>query len=325
MARIYSGIQPTGDLHLGNYLGAIKNWVSLQSEHECIFAVVDLHAMTIPYESRSLPTHVLDVAAAVLACGVDPEQCTLYVQSHVREHTELCWILNTITPIGALQRMTQFKDKSTQHQESVHAGLLNYPILMAADILLYKAEIVPVGDDQLQHLELTRELVRKFNHTFGDTFPEPKSKLTHAPRIMALNDPTRKMAKSLPGSYISLDATPEEIRDTVRRAVTDAGPDNETMGPGVANLFTLLEGFSAPETVAQFKDAYEAGNLRYVDLKQQLAEDLVQKLTPIRERHAELMSHPDTVRDILHEGAAAARAIARDVMEEVRDKVGLAL
>lgn len=325
MARIFSGIQPTGDLHLGNYLGAIKNWISLQTEHECIFSVVDLHAMTIPYDAETMPEQVVKTAATLLACGLDPEQCTLYVQSHVREHTELCWVLNTITPLGALQRMTQFKDKATQHQESVHAGLLNYPILQAADILLYKAELVPVGDDQLQHLELTRDLARKFNYMFGETFPEPQHLLTKAPRIMALNDPTRKMSKSLPGSYIALDATPEEIKEIVRKAVTDAGPTESVMGPGIANLFTLLEQFSAPDIVNQFKDAYEAGELRYVDLKQQLADDLVEQLTPIRERAHQLLANKDTVHDILRDGAAKARTIAAKIMDEVRSKVGLTM
>ncbi|OUN01797.1 MAG: tryptophan--tRNA ligase [Firmicutes bacterium ZCTH02-B6] len=325
MARVFSGIQPTGQLHVGNYLGAIRNWVAVQAEHDCVFSIVDLHAMTIPYDPAELPQRVLATAATLIGCGIDPERSILYVQSHVREHSELCWILNCITPLGSLQRMTQFKDKAKQHQENVNAGLLNYPILQAADILLYKAALVPVGEDQVQHLELSRDLARRFNHLFGETFPEPQALLTRAARVMALNDPTRKMSKSIPGSFVALTAPPEEIQGLIRRAVTDTGPRGESMSPGVANLFTLLESFSAPETVAQFREAYEQGALRYVDLKQQLAEDMVRALTPIRERYTELMSRQDELKELLAYGADRARAIARDTMEEVRDKTGLVL
>lgn len=325
MARVFSGIQPTGDIHVGNYLGALRNWVALQDEHDCLFCVVDLHAMTVPYDPKALPNEVVEKAATLMACGIDPERSILYAQSHVREHTELSWILNTITPLGQLQRMTQFKDKARQHKENVDAGLLNYPILMAADILLYKAELVPVGDDQIQHLELTRDLARRFNNIFGQTFPEPEAILSKATRIMALNDPTRKMSKSVPGSYIALHAEPDEIRTIVRRAVTDTGPQSGQMSPGVTNLFTLLEAFSAPDVVAHFREAYDRGELRYVDLKQQLAEDIIAALTPIRERRAELLAKPEQVKEVLRDGAERARAIAREVMAEVREKTGLSL
>src|SRR5690606_19476529 len=320
MARVFSGIQPTGQLHVGNYLGAIRSWVAMQAEHDCVFSIVDLHAMTVPYDPAELPKRVLATAATLIGCGIDPERSVLYVQSHVREHTELCWILNCITPLGSLQRMTQFKDKAKQHQENVNAGLLNYPILQAADILLYKASLVPVGEDQVQHLELSRDLARRFNYLFGETFPQPQPHLTRAARVMALNDPTRKMSKSIPGSYVALTAPPDEIQSLIRRAVTDTGPRGETMSPGVANLFTLLESFSAPETVAHFRTAYEQGTLRYVDLKQQLAEDMTKALAPIRERYLELMSRPGELREILAHGAQRARAIARETMEEVRAK-----
>jgi len=325
MERVFSGIQPTGELHVGNYLGAIRNWVDMQERYDCVFCVVDLHAMTIPYDPAEMPRRVLATAATLIGCGIDPERSVLYVQSHVREHTELCWILNCITPLGSLQRMTQFKDKSRQHRENLNAGLLNYPILQAADILLYKAALVPVGEDQIQHLELSRDLARRFNHLFGDTFPEPQAHLTKAARVMALNDPTRKMSKSIPGSYVPLVAEPDEIRSLIRRAVTDTGPRGETMSPGVANLFTLLESFSAPETVAQFRAAYEAGTLRYVDLKQQLAEDMVQALAPILARYRELTSRPQEVRDILAQGANWAPAIARETRAGVRARTGLEL
>ncbi len=325
MARVFSGIQPTGELHIGNYLGAIRNWVAMQDRYDCVFCIVDLHAMTIPYDAGELPRRVLNTAATLLGCGIDPDRSVLYVQSHVREHTELCWILNCITPLGSLERMTQFKDKARQHKENVNAGLLNYPILQAADILLYKAALVPVGEDQVQHLELSRDLARRFNYLFGETFPEPQAHLTKAARVMALNDPTRKMSKSLPGSYVALTASADEIQALVRRAVTDTGPGGEGMSPGVANLFTLLESFSSPETVTRFREAYEQGTLRYVELKQQLAQDLVQGLAPIRERYLELMARPKELRDILAHGAERARAIAQATMEEVRAKTGLVL
>lgn len=325
MARIFSGIQPTGDIHIGNYLGALQNWVALQEEHECIFSIVDLHAMTIPYDAKEMPREILDKAATLIACGIDPEKSVLYVQSHVREHTELTWILNTLAPLGALQRMTQFKEKAEQHEAHIHAGLMNYPILQAADILLYKAELVPVGEDQIQHLELTRDLARRFNNTFGDTFPEPRTRLTEAARVMALNEPTSKMSKSIPGSYIALHAEPDEIRNLVRRAVTDTGPQTDEMGPGVANLFTLLRAFSAADTVAHFEDAYEAGALRYVELKQQLADDLIEALTPLRTRRAELLADEAALKDTLRAGADKARSIAEEVMDEVRRKTGLTL
>jgi tryptophanyl-tRNA synthetase len=245
------------------------------------------------------------------------------VQSRVPEHTELCWIFDSLTPLGALERMTQFKEKSEQFRENVNAGLFGYPILQAADITLYKADRVPVGEDQLQHLELTREIVRKFNRTFGDTFPEPQAELTEAPRIMALNDPARKMSKSLPGSFISLDDDPQTIRKKIGRAVTDVGPQGGEMGPGVKNLFTLLEVFAPPALVAQFRAAYEAGNLKYAELKPALAEEVVRVLEPIRARRSALQAEPERVREILAASARRARAIAVQTMGEVRERMGL--
>jgi tryptophanyl-tRNA synthetase len=219
--------------------------------------------------------------------------------------------------------MTQFKEKSEQFRENINVGLFDYPVLQAADITLYKAEVVPVGDDQLQHLELTREIVRKFNRSFGETFPEPLAELTATPRIMALNDPERKMSKSLPGSFISLDDDPATIRKKIGRAVTDVGPNAGEMGPGVKNLFTLLEVYSPPDRLAHFRAAYEAGNLKYSELKPALAEDIVAEMEPIRERRAALVAEPDRVRDILATSARRAREIARKTMEEVRERIGL--
>ena len=223
--RIFSGIQPSGTIHIGNYLGAIKNWTKLQYEYDSIFCVVDYHAITVEYDPRALPERVMDVAATLLAAGIDPERSTLFVQSMVPEHTELSWLLTCVTPLGMLERMTQYKEKAARQEgESVGAGLLCYPVLMAADILLYKADLVPVGDDQIQHLELTREIARKVNHHFGATFPEPQPYITRAARIKALSDPTAKMSKSIPGGAVAVSEEPDQIRKLVRRAVTDTGP-----------------------------------------------------------------------------------------------------
>jgi tryptophanyl-tRNA synthetase len=321
--RVFSGIQPTGTLHLGNFVGALKNWARLQTEVESFFAVVDYHAITIPYDPAEMPGRVFDAALDVLACGIDPERCTFFVQSRVPEHTELCWIFNTLTAIGALERMTQFKEKSEQFRENINAGLFDYPVLQAADILLYKANLVPVGEDQLQHLELSREIARRFNQRYGDTFPEPEPALTKAPRLMALNDPARKMSKSLPGSFISLADDEAAIRKKIGRAVTDVGPDPTAMSPGVKNLFTLLEVFAGEATVRHFQQAYAAGNLRYSELKPAVADAVVAALAPIRARREELVAHPDRVRAALDAGAERASTVARQTMHEVRHCLGL--
>ncbi len=321
--RVFSGIQPTGAIHIGNYVGAVRNWVRLTREHECYFSIVDLHAITIPYEVKELPARIYEAALDLLAAGLDPERCVLFVQSYVPEHTELCWLFNTLASVGALERMTQFKDKSEQFRENVNVGLFDYPVLQAADILLYKADLVPVGEDQLQHLELSREIARRFNHHFGDTFPEPKPALTPAARVMALNEPTRKMSKSIPGSFISLADTDQEIRKKVNRAVTDVGPLEGEMSPGVKNLFTLLEAFGTPEQVAHFQAQYDAGSLRYSELKPAVGEAIAGELAPIRERRAALASEPGGVWEILDAGAERARVVARRTMEEARERMGL--
>jgi tryptophanyl-tRNA synthetase len=322
--RIFSGIQPSGTIHVGNYLGAIQNWTKLQYQYESIFCVVDYHAITVEYDPRELSERVMDVAATLLACGIDPERATLFVQSAVPEHTELSWLLTCITPLGMLERMTQFKDKAArQERGSVGAGLLCYPVLMAADILLYKADLVPVGEDQIQHLELTRDLARKFNHLFGHTFPEPEAYVPKTARIMALSDPTSKMSKSIPGGAVALSEEPDQIRKLVRRAVTDSGqgPDGE-MSPGVKNLFVLLEAFGSPEVVSSLQDDYARGQLRYVDLKDAVAEAMIEKLTPIRQRRAELLADRQKVIDILDAGAEKARALARETLREVKERMG---
>ena len=319
--RIFSGIQPTGAIHIGNYSGALQNWVRLQDEHECIFCICDYHALTTVNDGERLRRQVYEAALDLLSCGLDLNKCRLFVQSQVPEHTELSWILSCCASLGELSRMTQFKEKS-ERSEFVNAGLFTYPILMAADILLYKAELVPVGEDQLQHLEVARVFARHFNNVFGATFPEPQSRLTAATRVMALNDPTKKMSKSIPGSTIMLTDSDDVIRKQIKKAVTDVGGSGESMSPGVANLFNLLKIFSAPETVAFFEEQHKNGTLRYGDLKKTLGDDIVAKLSVFRERRQALDADPNKVYDLLAESSRAVRKLARQTLDEVRDKVG---
>lgn len=320
---VFSGIQPSGNIHVGNLLGAIRNWVELQEHHRCYFCIVDYHAITVPYDPRALPELVREAVLINVAAGLDPDRSVIFAQSQVPEHTELAWLFNTITPVGQLQRMTQYKDKARQHAASVNAGLLNYPVLQAADILLYKADLVPVGEDQVQHIELTRDIARRFNQLFGQTFPEPQAYLTRGSRIMSLDDPTRKMSKSEPAGAISVLDEPRVIREKLRKAVTDTGPSGPEMSPGVANLFTLLELFAPPEVFRQFRQAYDERTIRYSDLKDALAEHMVAALAPIQERYRELKAKPSSAEEIASAGAEQARRVAREVIREVRARMGL--
>jgi tryptophanyl-tRNA synthetase len=319
---VFSGIQPSGSIHLGNYAGAIHNWLRLQMEGECIFCIVDLHAMTVPYEPAQMSQRVMDASLDILACGIDPERSLLFVQSHVPQHAELAWMLSCVAPLGELNRMTQFKEKS-ERSDSISVGLYSYPVLQAADILLYKADGVPVGEDQLQHLELTREIARRFNGRFGDTFPEPQPLLTKAARIMDLGDPSRKMSKSIEGSAIMLSDSEEVIKRQVKRAVTDVGPKGDEMSPGVKNLFTLLEVTGSAEIVAQLQADHDQGKLRYSDLKGALTEALLATLKPIRERRQELAANPATVVEVLQASGVELRRRAEMTMQEVRVRMGL--
>lgn len=322
MAKVFSGIQPTGIIHLGNYLGAVKNWVELQDKHDCIFSIVDLHSLTIPYDPKELNQRIIDALATNIAAGLDPDKSSVFVQSMVPEHTELSWLLTTITPVGNLERMTQYKEKS--EKQGLMAGLLCYPILMAADILLYRAEMVPVGEDQIQHLELARVIARRFNSTFGEYFPEPQPNLTKATRVMALNDPTSKMSKSIPGSYIALTDETDEIRNKVKRAVTASDVDGE-VSPGVKNLMTLLEAFASKEEYEKFAKDLEDGTLKFSELKPALAEAIVTKLAPIKERREELLSKPHILQEIVEAGAARARKEAKQHMKEIKELMGMNL
>jgi tryptophanyl-tRNA synthetase len=324
MSRIFSGIQPSGSLHIGNYLGAVKNWVDLQHKYESIYCVVDYHAITLPYEPADLRARTADMALSLLAAGLDPEKCTIFVQSMVPEHTELAWIFNTLTPLGELERQTQFKDKASR-EESVPAGLLNYPVLQAADILLYRAELVPVGEDQLQHLELSREIARKWNARFDDTgfFPEPKGLLTPARRIMGL-DGQAKMSKSL-GNTVELLESPESIWEKLRPAVTDPKRVRRTDPgtPEVCNIYHLHKAFSPPSTVEHVAVQCRTAGWGCIDCKRVLHESMEKELVPIRARSKEVAANPRRVREILNDGAEHAGKIAKDTMKAVKDKMGL--
>jgi len=321
--RVFSGIQPTGELHLGNYFGAIKRWVELQDSYDCIYSIVDYHAITVDYSAKELPGRTLAMALDLLACGIDPERSILFVQSHVPEHTELTWIFNCFTSYGDLTRMTQFKDKSAK-QEFISAGLFDYPVLQAADILLYRASRVPVGEDQLQHLELARRIARRFNSRLGEFFPEVEPILSEAPRIMSPADPTQKMSKSLGEKhYIGLMEDENSIYQKIKTAVTDIGPRGSEMSPGVKNLFLILKLSAPPEVYAEFEQEYAAGTLKYVKLKEAVYEYLLDKLRPIRERRHELERDIAQVKEILKQGAERARAIAKENMREIRKLAGV--
>jgi len=324
--RIFSGIQPTGDLHIGNYLGAIKQFVELQHEIESIFCIVDYHSLTEDFDPKIKQEQILNTAVDYLACGIDPEQATLFVQSHVNGHTELAWILNCITPMAELERMTQYKDKSKDQKSNINAGLFDYPVLMAADIMLYKADLVPVGEDQIQHVELTRTIAKKFNNRFGDTFPETKVKLNKTARVMSLQDPAKKMSKSHgPKSYIALSDSPDVIKEKISKAVTDSGSAKNSKTNGGKNLLDLFTVFVNDEGITkQFEDDYKDGNLQYSKLKPMLANVIIQALKPIQEKRAELEKNPDYVKEILEQRKEKADEIAQTTMQEVRQKIGLA-
>src|SRR5579884_732602 len=322
--RVFSGMQPSGNLHIGNYLGALKNWVRIQSDYECIFCIVDLHAITVYQDPAELRAKIREIAALYLAAGIDPNVCTVMVQSAVPAHAELAWMLTCVTPVGWLERMTQYKAKAAK-QESVGDGLLQYPVLMAADILLYHAGIVPVGEDQSQHLELTRDIAQRFNSLYGDTFVVPDTSLpTVGARIMGLDDPGVKMSKSEAGANhsVALLDPPDKIRKTIMRATTDSNPavDLETAGPGVRNLLTIYQAFAE---VSDDAIQREFTGMRYGDLKKKVAEMVVEHLTPFQERYRQIVSEPGYLEGILREGAERVAPIANDTVRQVKQRMGL--
>ncbi len=321
--RLFTGIQPTGNLHIGNFLGAIRPAAERQGEYDSFLCVVDFHAITKPYKPKEMPEQIKGVVLDYLAGGIDPKKSTLFIQSHVHQHTELMWLLNTITPVGELQRMIQYKE-FTERFGTPQGGILNYPILMAADVLLYKGEAVPVGEDQTQHLEIMRNIAKKFNRIFGDTFPIPKNTSKTPLRIMSLNDPTKKMSKSLgPKSYIALSDSVDTIRKKIMSAVTDTDNRKKTMSPGVKNLFDLLSFVATEDTYTHFLDKFKNNDLQYADLKAVLADNMIEFIKPIKEKREDLEKSPDYVASVLAEGSEKARKTAEKTMQEVKQKMGL--
>lgn len=322
MQRLFSGVQPSGELHIGNYLGAIRNWVALQEEYEAIYSVVDYHAITQNYAPEEMARRVIDAATWILACGVDPEKATLFVQSDVPEHTELAWILASVTGMGELGRMTQFKEKSAA-QEHVNTGLFTYPVLQTADIVLYKAQVVPVGEDQLQHLELAREIVRRFNGRYGETFPEPQARVGRARRIMGL-DNQAKMSKSL-GNTIALSEDADAVWEKLKPAVTDPARVRlkDPGDPEVCNIYALHTFISPPEVVEDVAEQCRSAGRGCFACKKILHQHLMAELEPIQARARELQAHPGRVPEILASGAERCRAIARETLGEVKDKMGI--
>lgn len=321
--RVFSGMQPSGEAHLGNYLGALRRWVDMQDDYDCIWCIVDQHMITAGGDPADLPGFVFDLAISYLAVGLDPERSIIFVQSDVPEHTELAWLFNAVTPVGDLERMTQFKEKA-QHFESIPAGIFNYPILQAADILLYKADAVPVGEDQKQHLELTRDIARKFNAAYGQTFPETEPLIGEdVGRIFGL-DGEAKMSKSL-GNTVPVLAEPDEVWDRVRTAVTDPQRvrRSDPGRPEVCNVFTLHGFFTDDEKRAELAEGCRTAGIGCIDCKRVLSDNIVEAFGPFRERAEHLKAHPEQVREILDDGARKASAIARETIGEVRERMGI--
>jgi tryptophanyl-tRNA synthetase len=325
MPRIFSGIQPSGELHIGNYLGAVKNWVALQHQHESIFCIVDYHAIIAKYDPAGFKQRRHDMAVSLLAAGLDPDKCIIFIQSDVPAHTELQWLLNTVTPIGELERQTQFKDKSAR-EESVMAGLLNYPVLQAADILLYRADRVPVGEDQVQHLELSRVVARRWNAAFSPDepyFPEPQPLLTATRRIMGL-DGQSKMSKSM-GNTIGLIEEPDAIWAKLRPAMTDPARVKKTDPgtPEICNIYHLHKAFSSPATVEHVAMQCSTAGWGCIDCKKVLHASMETELVPIRARAKELAAKPTLVTDALASGAEKCRKLAGETLGAVRAKMGI--
>lgn len=319
---ILSGIRATSKLHIGNYLGALKQYVDLQndSNNDCYFFIADLHAITTPFEPKKLRENTMNVVADYIAAGLDPKKSTIFIQSHILEHAELAWIFNCITQLSELERMTQYKDKSKEHKENINVGLLAYPTLMAADILMYKPTMVPVGDDQTQHLELARDIARKFNKKFGKTFPEPKNFMLKPLRIKSLKNPEKKMSKT-GDDPLYLDDTPAEIHAKLKKAVTATGGEG---GAGVENLLFLLEQFNPdPKVAGQFRLAVKDGSIKYSELKTTLADSISDYFADFRKKKKELLADKQLLAQILSDGSAKARKIAEETLTEVKNKIGL--
>lgn len=323
--RIVTGIRPTGPLHIGNYLNTVKHYVELQNNNECIVFIADLHGITTPYKRATYRKEILEKAIDILAAGIDPQKCILYIQSEIKEITELTWFLSCVTPAGDLRRMTQFKEKTKKHPKNVNAGLLNYPILMAADILIYKADLVPVGKDQKQHIELTRTIARKFNKQFGETFKIPKPLiLESSAKIMSLKEPKKKMSKSdPPETYISIFDEPEIIKKKIMAAVTDTGRSvkyDPKKKAGISNLLNIYSIFSEIPIKEVEKKFVKKG---YADFKKSLAKLLINKFEPFRRKKKDLLAREVYIKEVLAQGAKKAKVLAQSTIEEVRKKIGI--
>jgi tryptophanyl-tRNA synthetase len=320
---VFSGIQPSGRLHVGNYVGAMRNMISLQDQYDCIYGIVDYHAMTVRFNPQNMEERIFNCAVDYIAAGIDPTKSILMLQSTVSEHTELAWILNTITPISWLLRVPTFKEKRKENPDYVHMGLLDYPVLMAADIILYRAAVVPVGDDQIPHLELTREIVRKFNSSFGEVFPEPKAYLGQVPRILGL-DGVHKMSKSL-NNAIYLDETKEEMWNRLSTAVTDTNRKrrSDRGNPAVCNIFTMHKAFS-PQRDIEYCDAQcRSAGIGCLDCKKILLENMYRELKPLQEKQKELRQKKNYIHEVLHNGTQRAKAIAIETMRDVYEHIGI--
>ena len=323
MKRVFSGIQPTGDIHIGNYVGALRQWVSLVEEYHCIYSVVDYHAVTVEYETKEMSQRSLDTAIILLACGLTPDKCHVMIQSHVPEHTELAWVFNCVTPVGEVERMTQFKDKSKQHRGNINMGLMGYPVLQAADILIYKAGYVPVGEDQVQHVELSREVARKFNSRFGQIFPEPEVVLSCAPRILG-TEGRNKMSKTL-NNYIGILEEESTMWEKLRTAVTDVNRvrRSDPGDPDICNIFTMHRAFTPEQVFKELDKGCRTASIGCIDCKRVLFKQMTAELRPIREKALALKNDRAYVMDALGQGAKACRALAVETMEEVRTALGL--
>ena len=327
MAKImFSAVQPSGIPTIGNYVGAIKNFVSFQDEYDCIYSIADLHTLTVRQVPADLRARTLDLLALYLACGLDPEKCVIFAQSHVSAHAELTWILNTLTYVGEMQRMTQFKDKSARHAENINMGLMDYPVLMAADILLYGTELVPIGADQKQHLEIARDLAIRFNSRYSETFavPEPYIAKVGA-KVMSLQDPTKKMSKSDENvnAFISMNDDPDTVLRKFKRAVTDSGSDivfDEENKPGISNLLTIYSLFTGKDIASAEKDFEGKG---YGEFKSAVGEAVAEGLKPIQAKKADLLNNKDYLFDVLKNGKERANYIAEKTIRKVYKKVGL--
>ena len=320
--RIFSGIQPSGMLTIGNYLGAIKNWTKLVDEYDCIFSVVDLHAITVRQNPEELKERCISLLAQYIACGLDPQKCIMFMQSHVPAHTQLSWVLNCYTYMGELSRMTQFKDKSERHADNINAGLFTYPVLMASDILLYNADLVPVGHDQMQHLELTRDVAERFNGIYGDTFTVPDAYIGKTgARVMDLSDPTKKMSKSVPAGMVALLEDPASIMKKFKRAVTDSLSyvKFEEGRDAINNLLSIYCATTS-KTIEEAEKEFEGKG--YGDFKKAIAEAVIAELEPIQAKHKDLMENKDYLEGIYKSGAQKANEIAQSTLKTVYEKVG---